>query len=380
MPEPLAGRKILIIDDEAVLRQSLCYFLEDRDYVALSAEDGQAGLELMQKVTPDLVITDLRMPRVDGLEILEYMKTHLPGTPVIVISGANRMDDAVQALRRGAWDFMTKPIHDLTILEYTVKSVLEKAQLIKQNQEYHDHLEQLVEKRTTELEAKNRQLELSRRQIIGILSQASEYRDFASTNHFTRVSKITGCIAQGLGLPEEDIQRISLAAPIHDLGKIGIPDKILLKNGKLNETEWEVMKKHCRYGEEILRSNDFVDTFCSQDQLKPSPSQSVATKALLDTAAVIALNHHEHWDGTGYPIGLKGEEIPLEARITAVADVFDTLCSDRPYKEAWPVQNCIDYLTEQREGHFDPAIIDVFLAHFTDIENIESTLGNCSRR
>jgi len=377
MSKPVKGKKILVIDDEAVLRQSLCYFLEDREYLALAAEDGQAGLDLLEKEAPDLVITDLRMPRVDGMEILEYMKNHLPETPVIVISGANRMDDAIQALRRGAWDFMTKPIHDLTILEYTVKSVIEKSDLIKENKMYHHRLEELVKDRTTELEAVNRQLELSRRQIIGILSQAAEYRDFACTNHFTRVSKITVCIARGLGLTEEEVQRISLAAPIHDLGKIGIPDEILLKKGKLNETEWEVMKKHCRYGDEILRSNDFVDTFCNLDHLKISPGPPVITQVFIDTAATIALNHHEHWDGTGYPIGLQGEEIPLEARITAVADVFDTLCSDRPYKKAWPVKNCIDYLTEQRGKQFDPRVIDVFLEKLPDISRIEAALGNC---
>jgi putative two-component system response regulator len=380
MSEPMEERNILIIDDEAVLRQSLCYFLEDREYNVQAADDGQTGLELMAEYSFDLVITDLRMPRVDGMEILDYMKEHLPETPVIVISGANRMDDAIQALRRGAWDFLTKPIHDLTILEYTVKSVIEKADLIKENKKYHNQLELLVKERTAELEYLNRQLELSRRQIIGILSQAAEYRDFGSSNHFTRVSKITECISRGLGISEEEAKRISLAAPMHDLGKIGIPDEILLKEGKLNETEWEIMKKHCRYGDEILRSNDFVDSFCNLDHLKLSAEPPLMTQSFINTAAIIALNHHEHWDGSGYPIGLQGEDIPLEARITAVADVFDTLCSDRPYKKAWPVQNCIDFLKEQRGKHFDPRIIDVFLEYLPDINSIEQAMGNCVGR
>ena len=232
-----------------------------------------------------------------------------------------------------------------------------------------------MEERTRQLQFRNEQLDLSRRQIIGILSQAAEYRDFETGDHFLRVSEFSACIARGMGWNESDINTIQLASPVHDIGKIGIPDSILLKKGKLTSEEWIIMKKHCRYGERILTSNRFVNFFTHTDEeLRPDHVQKEAGQKLIEIAANIALCHHEHWDGSGYPQGLKGEQIPVEARITAIADVYDALRSNRPYKDPWPEEKCLNLLREESGKHFDPEIVRIFLDNLDTIRKIEAEL------
>lgn len=361
--------KVLVIDDEPVLRQVLQYFLEDNNFEVLTAADGIKGIEIAKKERPDVILTDLRMPGADGLDVLEAVKKMDNEIPVIVISGANRLNDAVQALRLGAWDYLIKPIQDLSLLEHSINSVQEKSKLLKENRQYKEHLEELVNERTLELELRNRQLDISRRQIIGILSQAAEYRDFDTGNHFLRVSEYAACLALGLGWDEYRVNLIKLAAPVHDIGKIGIPDNILLKKGKLTDPEWDEMQNHCQYGHKILSENRFIESFINNknhDQKVVEENSEV----LIETAANIALNHHEKWDGSGYPLGIKGDAIPIEARITAIADVFDALSSARPYKKAWTEEDCLNYLYEQREKHFDPELIDVFMNNLDTIRAI----------
>lgn len=361
--------KILVIDDEPVLRQVLQYYLEDNNFEVLTAGNGLTGIEAVKNEKPDVVLTDLRMPGADGLEVLAAVRQMDDEIPIIVISGANRLDDAVQALRLGAWDYLIKPIQDLGLLEYSIKRVLEKSSLLRENRKYKEHLEELVKNRTHELEIKNRQLDISRRQIIGILSQAAEYRDFETGNHFLRVSEYAACIARGLGWDEQRINLIKLAAPVHDIGKIGIPDNILLKEGKLTGLEWEEMKNHCQYGHEILSENRFIEAFIQKNKLDREELNK-NSEMIIETAANIALNHHERWDGSGYPLGLKGEEIPIEGRITSIADVYDALSSSRPYKKAWSEQECLNYLEEQKGKHFDPRLIQVFMDNLETIRRI----------
>ncbi|MDC7235970.1 MAG: response regulator [Spirochaetales bacterium] len=367
--------KILIIDDEPVLRQVLQYFLEDLDFEVVVAEDGLGGIEIAKTAKPDVVLTDLRMPGADGLEVLAAVKKMNEEIPVIVVSGANRLDDAVQALRLGAWDYLIKPIQDLGLLEYSINRVLEKSTLLRENRQYKKHLEELVDERTRQLEIRNHQLDTSRRQIIGILSQAAEYRDFETGNHFLRVAEFAAILARGMGWEEHEVNLIRLASPVHDIGKIGIPDNILLKEGKLTDIEWKEMKNHCQYGHEILSDNKFINSFINNDSAEQQLFKE-HSESIIETAANIALNHHEKWDGSGYPLGLKENEIPVEARITALADVFDALSSTRPYKRAWPEEECLAYINEQTGKHFDPSLVEVFMNNLDTIRAVQKEYGS----
>ena len=372
MQETEAEIKVLIIDDEPVIRQVFTYYLEDKEFTVLTAENGRIGMEIAERERPQIILTDLRMPEAGGLDVLKFIREKGLDIPVIVISGANRLDDAVNALRLGAWDYLIKPVQDLSILSHTINKSLEKARLIRENTLYKEHLEELVQERTRELEIRNRQLDISRKQIIGILSQAAEYRDFETGDHFLRVSEFSVCIARHMGWDEESIHIIQLASPVHDIGKIGIPDSILLKEGRLTEEEWITMKKHCQYGEKILTSNRFVNFFSRSDINWNETDPRLHERGLIQTAANIALNHHEHWDGGGYPLGLKGEEIPIEARITAVADVYDALRSNRPYKDPWPEEKSLALIREEKGKHFDPNVVDTFLSILDKIRDIQS--------
>ncbi|MBN2626733.1 MAG: response regulator [Spirochaetales bacterium] len=358
---------ILIIDDEKIIRQVFSYYLEDKEYTVITADNGKAGIELFDSHNPDVVLTDLRMPEADGLEVLEHVRSKSDEIPIVVISGANSLNDAVQALRLGAWNYLIKPVQDLNLLGYTVSECLEKARLIKENRAYREKLEELVEARTRQLERRNRQLDLSRRQIIGILSQAAEYKDFETGNHFQRVSEMAAVMAKGLGWDEERVLNLQLASPVHDIGKIGIPDSILLKPGRLNDDEWHIMKEHCLFGKNILGTDNFLRNEIEENLL----DLEGASFTLMETAANIALSHHECWDGNGYPMGLKGSEIPIEARITAVADVYDALRSKRPYKDPWSEEKTLSYLREKSGKQFDPDIVDVFFENLDDIRKIQ---------
>ena len=359
--------KILVIDDEAIIRRVFSFYLEEKGFSVLTAENGRQGLELIEKEQPNVVLTDLRMPQLDGLELLARIKKMSEEIPVIVISGAQNMEYAVQALKLGAWDYLMKPVQDLNLLGYTVDECLEKARLIKENQNYRENLEDLVEERTKKLALRNQQLDLSRRQIIGILSQAAEYKDFETGNHFLRVSEMVACIARGLNWDEDRVVNLQLAAPVHDIGKIGIPDNVLLKPGKLDAKEWTLMKNHCLFGKNILESSQYL----GEKDNKNTINISNASYILMETASNIALSHHEFWNGNGYPMGIKGKHIPIEARITTVADVYDALLSKRPYKDPWPEEKALDYIKDKSGQQFDPEIVRVFFENINQIRNIQ---------
>lgn len=366
-------RTILVIDDDTAVRESITYFLEDRDYIVISAENGLIGLEISKKENIDLVLSDMRMPEMDGLEFIKHFKKDNPDTPVIIVSGIKGIDDALEALHLGAWDYVTKPIEPMSILQHTIERVFEKADLINENKEYQKNLEEMVLERTKKLAKQNLRLEISQRQMIGILSQAAEYRDFETGSHFLRVSEYSALIAEELGLDRSSVLTIQLASPVHDIGKIGIPDHILLKPTKLDEDEWEGMKDHCEFGSNILKANKFIERFYSIDALKAYDVEDSEELSLINCASNIAMYHHEHWDGSGYPKGLKGTDIPIEARITTVADVFDALSSKRPYKEAWDIDRCIDYIKEKSGTSYDPEVVNAFLARIDKVKEIIKT-------
>lgn len=283
---------------------------------------------------PDLIIVDFMMPGMDGHQYIAEVRK-LPDakdTPIVMITAANERSVRHRALELGATDFVTKPV-DVIEVKARLSNLLDLRRGTLQLRDRNRWLAEEVAKATSEVAEREHEL-------IIRLSKAAEFRDPETGAHITRMANYSLIIAEGLGLPPEECRLILLAAPMHDVGKLGIPDGILLKPGRLDADEFAIMQTHSTIGHTILRD---------------SPSTLIALGAL------IALTHHEKYDGTGYPARLAGEAIPLVGRIVAVADVFDALTSERPYKAAWPVDKARAFLEENRGSHFDPACIDAFL-------------------
>lgn len=363
---------VLTIDDEKAVRDSFRNFLEDYDYNVLEAENGRSGLNKFIEAKPDLVMVDLRMPEMDGLEVLEKITALSPETPIIVVSGTGVMGDAVEALHLGAWDYLLKPVEDLAVLLHAVEKALERARLIRENRRYKDHLEDLVTKRTAELEMANKELEETRMQVIRRLGKAAEYKENESGKHVIRVGLYSAILAEGLGLDETNVQMISQCSLMHDVGKIGIPDNILKKPGPLDIDEFLLQQRHAGMGYDLLEPLPGEEstvlsahTRIGEDILDDGHS------GFLETARKIAAHHHEHWDGSGYPDGLRGEDIPLEARITAVADVYDSLSRKRPYREPFPEQRCREIIQQLSGTFLDPEIVDIFFENLDRIKAVK---------
>lgn len=328
-------QQILIVDDNATNLTLFKHLLMKLPEVAvMTFADPVAAIHWCAENTPDLVILDYMMPVMDGLQFIQTFRA-LPGRhdiPLVMVTADIESDVRYRALQLGAHDFLTKPV-DKTELTARARNLLAlrlgQVQLANRAQ----WLAQEVKKATAETRAREKE-------AIIRLSRAAEYRDPETGAHLLRMANYTRLIANRLGLPEQEQDLLQEAAPMHDIGKVGIADAILLKPGKLTPEEYETMKTHSAIGYEILR-----------DSVSP----------LLRTAAVIAWTHHEKFDGSGYPRGLKAEDIPLHGRIAAVADVFDALTSSRPYKAAWPIARAIEFLQEGRGSHFDPLCIDTFL-------------------
>ncbi len=333
---------ILVVDDQELNQRVMAAMLKPLGYGVVQARTGLEALELVEATRPDLILMDVMMPLMDGFEATRRLKAN-PDTmhiPVVMVTSLSEVDDRVAAMEAGAEDFLSKPV-DKTELRARVRSLLKvKA--------YHDHminyqreLEEEVARRTEDLRKAFARIRKVSLDTIVRLSRAAEYKDEDTGTHITRMSKYAVLVARGLGLNERTVESILYAVPMHDVGKIGIPDQILLKPGPLTAEEWEVMKRHTTIGARILAGAD---------------------PGFLRLAEVIALNHHEKWDGSGYPRGLKGKAIPLAGRITAIADVFDALTSHRPYKKALPREKALEIVTKGRGGHFDPQVVDAFLA------------------
>ncbi|XPV76017.1 MAG: HD-GYP domain-containing protein [Desulfovibrio sp.] len=347
---------ILIIDDEVSLSAALADFLEDYDYETLTAANGQLGMQALEEHTVEAVIVDLNMPVMDGYEFIARITEQAPDLPIIALSGVGLVEEAIKAFKLGAWDFISKPVTDMEIVIQTLDRNVEKSRLITQNKIYQNHLETLVKQRTQELEN-------SRQQIIRCLGKAAEFKDNDTGMHVIRVGEICYALAAKFGLEKTRCETIRDAAPMHDIGKIGIQDEILLKPGKLNAEEWEHMKQHVQFGCEILTAHGPTTTTChAVDNTNPTD--------LLSVAKLIALTHHEKWDGSGYPLGLSGESIPIEGRIVALADVYDALASERPYKKAFPQEKCLQILREGAGKHFDPKLVSLFLDNLSEFQKL----------
>lgn len=329
---------VLIVDDTAInllLLKTLVGKLED--CTPFTFESPAKALEWCASNAPDLVLLDYMMPDINGIEFLQRFR-QLPGfadIPVLMVTAAHELEVRYQALEAGANDFLTKPV-DRAEFMARARNMLALQRSHKQLANRADWLADEVKKATADIVARERE-------TIFCLSKAAEYRDPETGGHIMRMAHFSRLIAQQLGLPEEQCTTLFEAAPMHDIGKVGTPDMILLKPGRLDEFEFEIMKRHATIGHEILLRSG-------------SP--------LLQVAAEIAHTHHEKFDGSGYPRQLAGEDIPLFGRIVAVADVFDALTSERPYKRAWSLEDAAKFLREWSGRHFDPQCVEAFLTRW----------------
>jgi len=333
----MAKQSILVVDDTPENIDVLNGILSD-EYDVKVAINGKMALKIAQNLKPDMILLDIMMPEMDGYEVCARLKADMETQkiPVIFVTAKDQTVDEANGFEVGAVDYITKPVSPPIVLA-RVKTHLA---LYDQKRE----LEGLVKERTLELDE-------TRLEIIRRLGRAAEYRDNETGMHVIRMSKYSQQIAIQIGLDEEQAELILNAAPMHDIGKIGIPDAVLLKPGKLDNDEYDIMKKHCEYGVMIIGEH---------------PSE------ILKLANTAALTHHEKWNGKGYPNGLAGEDIPLIGRITAVADVFDALTSERPYKKGWEVEKALNLIKDESGQHFEPRLVNAFVDVFPKILEIKA--------
>jgi len=352
------GRRVLVVDDEALNRKVLEGFLKGLGHETVPAASGVEALERLDE-SIDLVLLDIMMPGMDGYEVCRQIREEhrCSDVPVIVVTALSSAEDRLRAVEAGANDFIAKPI-DKTELRVRSDSMLRIKDARDEVKRYQSELEELVSVRTRALEMavdNLRSLQEATRaahlETVHCLSFAAEYKDEDTAFHIQRMSRYSSLLAERLGLPASEVETVLHASPMHDVGKIGIPDAILLKPGKLDADEWKLMREHTTIGARIL--GDSSDS------------------ELLQVGSVIALSHHEKWDGSGYPAGLAGEDIPLYGRICAVADVFDALTSKRPYKEAFPVEKALAIMREGHGSHFDPRILDLFFDNLDTVLEIK---------
>ncbi len=367
---------VMIVDDEKLNIEVVKTYLKEAGFANfLSTTHSPNAVEMLRQHRPDIVLLDINMPEVTGLEILATMRRDpkLKIIPAIVLTASNDPKIKLQALRLGASDFLAKPV-DPSEMTLRVENVLAVKAYQDHLAEYSERLEQQVRIRTEELER-------SRQEAIHCLARAGEYRDDDTGHHVTRVGRYCGLIALELGFPTASVELIEQAAQLHDVGKIGIPDSILHKPGKLDPHEYEIIQRHCDIGQRII--NPLTDEESARLKAHTAIGHQIMGSThspVLRLAAVIAASHHEKWDGSGYPQGLSGEAIPIEGRIVAVADVFDALSSPRPYKEAFPIEKCFNILAEGRGKHFDPKILDAFFRRKEHVIRIrENYMENADR-
>ena len=324
-----ARTKVLVVDDEPAIRQILYRWLTAEGYECLLAYDGQAAWELLQAHDCSLLISDIMMPGLAGMDLLGRVRESGMDLAVIMITGLDDRHTAIRALEMGAFGYLIKPFDQNEVM-INVVNALERLRLQRARLAYEHELEAKVRERTGEIRMREEE-------IVMRLVAASEYRDDETGDHIRRMGLYAEALARALGWSIEQTEMIRLAAPMHDIGKIGIADDILLKPGGLTEDEYCVMKRHTVIGAGILNNSEIP---------------------MIQMAHTVALHHHEHWDGSGYPHGLAGEDIPLAARIVAFADVYDALMTNRVYRAAYPEDEALAILAAGRDNYFDPTIYD----------------------
>ncbi len=348
--QEIFGARILMIDDYQANLELLEAIVTGAGYTSvLATTDSREAQKLYKAFAPHLVLLDISMPYLDGFQVMELLKEIEDDSyiPVLVLTALQDEETRMKALASGAQDFLTKPFNNLEVLT-RIRNMLTVRLLHNQVINQNIILEEKVKIRTLELEK-------TRLEIIHRLGQAAEYRDTETGAHIIRISRMSAFMGKFAGMDTPDIDLLLHASPMHDLGKIGIPDTVLLKPGKLTPEEWQAMAAHTIIGGKLLDGHD---------------------ADLMILARDIALTHHEKWDGTGYPNGLKREKIPLFGRIVALADVFDALTSKRPYKEPYPVEKAVAIIQAGRGAHFDPDLVDLFLTHIDEFVKIKQALSD----
>lgn len=349
--------RILVVDDELINRKVLEGLLKSFGHDCVCADSGPAALAQLDH-SVDLVLLDIMMPGMDGFSVARAIRAtpDFADLPIVMVTALSAREDRLKAVQAGANDFIAKPI-DSTELGVRITSLLRMKRYRDTVKDYQLHLEQMVSEKTGALRHALEALERARKatlqahmETIRKLSAAAEYKDEDTASHIQRMSSYCALIAAGRGMDEEQVDLILNSSPMHDIGKMGIPDAILLKPGKLTEEEWVVMRRHTLIGASILKGG---------------------SSKYLEAGAEIALTHHEKWDGTGYPNGLAGTDIPLSGRICAIADVFDALTTKRPYKDAYTNEKALEIMAAGRGTHFDPELYDIFIASFDQVLTIQ---------
>ena len=337
--------KILIVDDEKYICSALSRWLEPEGYECVIAHDYDQAMACLENYEFDLLISDINMPGKSGVELLRITRELFPATAVLMATAVDERNVAIHSLELGAYGYMIKPF-DKNEFIINIATALERRRLELQSKEYERRLEQEVRDRTADI--RHREEEIALR-----LVWASEYRDDDTGEHIRRMGMFSSLLAEALHLPQDFVDDIRVAAPMHDVGKIGISDNILLKPGPLTPDEFELIKKHTEIGAGILGGSDIP---------------------LLRLASTIALSHHEKLDGSGYPQGLKGEDIPEAARIVAITDVYDALSYDRVYRKAFPEDKVMEIMHEGNGLHFDPKIFDCFLDTLPAFQEVQKNI------
>jgi len=343
------GTRVLVVDDTAQVRTLVTRVLERHGYLCVSAADAFEARAHLAEESFDLVLCDVRMPGESGFDLAEHVRDAYPSTAVVMVTGVDDAESALRALELGAYGYVIKPFSINEIL-ISVVNALRRRTLELDARRHLTEVEDAVDARTLELKEAVGSLREAQEETVRRLSRMAEFRDDQTGAHIQRMAHYCHLLGRKLGLAPELCELLRIASPLHDVGKVAIPDGILLKPGPLTVDERKAMERHAEIGHEMLAGSG---------------------QELLDLAATLALTHHEHFDGSGYPNNLAGREIPIEGRIAAVADVFDALTSDRIYRSAFPVQDAVNLLRQRRGTHFDPRVLDAFLDSLDEVLELQ---------